>query len=248
MPMEPDLSFQPLGNWSDEERIHAVKRIFSSITPHYDLLNHIMSGRRDVYWRRFSVSRIHKDAQNILDVATGTGDLAIDIALSLPHCQVVGLDFVPVMMDTAISKTAKKGLSARISYVAGDATFLPFFDNRFDAATIAFGLRNIPNREKALREMMRVVRPGGQVIVLEMTFPKNLRLRRFFSWYLNTAIPMLGYVISGDARAYQYLPDSIQDFLRPDQLTYLLESVGITSIKTFPLTFGLTYVHEGLIQ
>ncbi len=246
--MEPTLNNKPLKSWSPEERIGAVKTIFNTITPHYDLLNRIMSGRRDVAWRRFAVKRLPEHVTRVLDVATGTGDLAIEIAEQRPHVEVVGADFIEKMMRVAQTKTAGKNLASRIKFVAGDANRLPFKDKEFDSATIAFGLRNIPDRLAAIKEISRVIKPSGKLIVLEMTFPSNLRLRRFFTWYLNKMIPILGGAISGNFKAYRYLPDSIQDFLSPEELTILFEKAGLRSVKTFPLTFGLTYVHEGVIE
>ncbi len=240
------MNQKPIETWTEEERIAVVKRIFNTVTPHYDLLNRLMSARRDVRWRRFTMKRIPKDARLVLDVATGTGDLAIEIAGNLT-AQVVGADFVPKMMEVAKEKTSKQDLSQRISYVAADANTLPFPSRVFDVATMAFGLRNIPNPKTALAEMARVVKSGGKVMVLEMTFPRNMKLRWFFQWYLNNVIPLVGRIISGDAGAYTYLPDSIQHFLHPDELTALYKEVGLVSVKAFPLTFGLTYLHEGVI-
>lgn len=244
--MEPALNNKPLNQWSDEERITAVKGIFKAISPRYDLLNRVMSGRQDVRWRRFAVSRIPAEARRVLDVATGTGDLAIDIA-SAGQREVVGADFVENMMRFAVEKTAAQDLSAKIAYAAADALHLPFPDNSFDAATMAFGIRNMPDRLSALAEMARVVKSGGKVLILEMTFPRNLRLRRFFTWYLNHVIPLIGGIISGNSKAYRYLPDSIQDFLHPDDLAVLFEKAGLQSVRAFPLTFGLTYLHEGCV-
>ena len=241
------MKSKPLKKWTPDERISAVKSIFNTITPHYDLLNRIMSGRRDVAWRKFAVERIPDNARKILDVATGTGDLAIAIAQGGLDIEVVGVDFVEKMMRLAQQKTKVKGLDQRIDYSAADATILPFNSNEFDSATIAFGLRNIPDRLAALKEMGRVVKKGGKVIALEMTFPKNLGLRNFFKWYLNNMIPILGGIISGNRAAYRYLPDSIQDFLTPDELSDLFECAGFKSINKFPLTFGLTYLHEGTV-
>lgn len=240
------MKSKPLKNWTPDERISAVKSIFNTITPHYDLLNRIMSGRRDVAWRRFAAKRLNPDFKRILDLATGTGDLAIAIAERFPEAKVTGADFVEKMMRLAKTKTIQKGLGDRVEFVAADATRLPYRDCQFDAVTIAFGLRNIPDRLTALKEMKRIVRPGGKVITLEMTFPKNLRLRNFFRWYLNHMIPIVGGVISGNRDAYTYLPDSIQDFLTPEELGDLFKLAGFKSINKFPLTFGLTYLHEGI--
>lgn len=245
--MEPAVSHKPINKWTEQERITAVKRIFNTITPHYDLLNRIMSSRRDVGWRRFAVKRIPKAAKKVLDVATGTGDLALDLADQRPDVEVTGVDFVEKMLRQAEAKTSKRALDGRIRFAVGDATRLPFADHEFDASMIAFGIRNIPDRLKALQEMVRVVKPGGKVLVLEMTFPRNLRLRAFFTWYLNHVIPVVGGLISGNSSAYRYLPDSIQDFLHPDQLADLFQNAGLRSVEEFPLTFGLTYLHEGLV-
>lgn len=245
--MEPTLKEKPLDRWSDIERVSAVKQIFNTITPHYDLLNRVMSGRRDVTWRRSAVSKVPVAAKRLLDVATGTGDLAMDIVRHRTDIHVFGVDFVEKMIQRAKAKTVKAHLSQRISFVAGDAMALPFDDNEFDCATVAFGIRNMPDRLKAVKEMARVVKPGGKIICLEMTFPRNLRLRRFFKWYLNNVIPVLGGIISRNFQAYRYLPDSIQDFLHPDDLSKLFRQAGLTSLSEYPLTFGLTYVHEGCV-
>lgn len=244
--MEPTVEKKPINTWTQEERVAVVKRIFNTVTPHYDLLNRLMSARQDVRWRRFTVRKVPQYAALVLDVATGTGDLAIEIARSVGS-EVIGVDFVEKMMTVAQEKTAAHGLMGQISYAAGDANLLPFRSQLFDAATIAFGIRNIPDPRTALQEMARVVKPGGKVMVLEMTFPRNMRLRRFFYWYLNNIIPIVGKFVSGDSGAYRYLPDSIQHFLHPDELTDLFRQVGLISVKAYPLTFGLTYLHEGTV-
>jgi demethylmenaquinone methyltransferase/2-methoxy-6-polyprenyl-1,4-benzoquinol methylase len=244
--MEKNVSQKPLKDWTKEERISAVKTIFNTITPNYDLLNRIMSARQDVRWRKLAVRRIPQDVELVLDVATGTGDLAIAMAESRPGASIIGLDFVEKMMRIAQEKTGKHQLINRISYTAGDALHLPFMDAQFDVVTAAFGLRNMPDRMTPISEMRRVLKPGGKLLILEMTFPKNLKLRKFFAWYLNHMIPIIGGAISGDWKAYRYLPDSIQDFLDPEELTKLFEKAGLTKVKTYPMTLGLTYLHEGI--
>ena len=245
--MEPVIDKKPIKDWTSEERIEVVKRIFNAVTPHYDKLNRIMSARQDVTWRRYTASRLSVTDKKVLDVATGTGDLAIDITTKWPETEVIGVDFVEKMMRFGHDKVEQKGLTNRISYAASDALYLPFQDNEFDAATIAFGLRNIPDRLAALKEMVRVVKSGGKVITLEMTFPRNMGFRWFFKWYLNNVMPLVGRMISGNSEAYRYLPASIQDFLHPDDLTELYEMAELTSIKAVPLTFGITYMHEGIV-
>ncbi|NIS16736.1 MAG: bifunctional demethylmenaquinone methyltransferase/2-methoxy-6-polyprenyl-1,4-benzoquinol methylase UbiE [candidate division Zixibacteria bacterium] len=241
------MSEKPLKDRSDKEKIDAVRDIFGKITPNYDRMNRIMSARRDVSWRRFLVRRIPSDALKVLDVATGTGDVAIEIARRRPEIQVTGLDFVQEMLNLAIEKTEKDGLVDKIEYINGDAMAMPFEDSTFDVSTIAFGMRNIPDRLGAIKEMARVVKPRGKVLILEMTFPKNLKMRQFFHWYLNKVIPVLGTFIAGNRSAYRYLSDSIQNFIHPDQLTDLFRQAGLQEVREYPLTMGITYLHEGIV-
>lgn len=230
-----------------QKKIETVKEIFNNITPYYDRMNRIMSCRRDVHWRKFLVSQLPKDAHKIVDVATGTGDVAIEIAKRRPEVEVTGLDFVQRMLDIGLEKIIRKNLQDRIKLINGDAMDLPFEDGSFDAATIAFGMRNIPDRRGAIKEMIRVVRPGGKVLVLEMTFPRNLGMRKFFDWYLNRVIPLLGSAITGNPSAYKYLSDSIHNFIHPDELKKIFEDVGLKDVQAFPLTLGITYLHEGVV-
>jgi len=246
--MESNLNKKPLNEWSEKERISAVKKIFSTITPKYDLLNHLLSGGQDIRWRNFTARRLPENATHLLDVATGTGDLAMTMARKHPQLKVTGVDFVREMMDIARQKTARAGLSSRIDYIAGDAMRLPFEDNMFDAATVAFGFRNMPDRIGALKEMSRVVKCGGKIMVLEMTLPRGRAGGRFFKWYIKNVIPRIGKIISGDGGAYEYLSSSIEDFLKPDELTSYFEQAGLHGIKAFPLTFGITYLHEGITR
>ncbi len=234
-------------NWSADKRVATVKRIFGTIAPHYDLLNHLLSGGQDIRWRNKTVKRLSADSTLVLDIACGTGDLSLATVRRRPNTTVIGLDFVKPMLELARTKTDRAGLQSRVHHTVGDAIRLPFDDNRFDAAMVAFGFRNMPDRARALSEMRRVVKSGGKVLVLEMTLPRNMRMRRFFVWYLNTVIPFLGGLISGNREAYRYLPDSIADFLKPGELTGLFEGAGLLDIHAFPLTFGITYLHEGRV-
>jgi demethylmenaquinone methyltransferase / 2-methoxy-6-polyprenyl-1,4-benzoquinol methylase len=245
--MEPALNNKPLKQPTDEERITPKKSIFDAIRERYDLLKRIMSGRQDVRWRRFAVSRLSEREKNAHDVATGTGDLAIDIAVGR-EIEVFGVDFVEKVMRFAVEKNQARRLSKRITHAVADALHLPFPEKSFDVASMASGNRNMPGRLSALKDMTRVVSPGGKILVLEMTFPRNLMLRRFFTWYLNNVIPVLVGIISGNRSAYGYLLDSIQDFLHPDDIAVLLENTGFQSVNAFPLTLGLTCLHEGYVS
>ncbi len=244
--MDPTVNKKPLNEWTDEERVASVKKIFREITPVYDRMNRIMSARQDVHWRRFTVRRIPENAGKVIDIATGTGDLAMDIKKKFAGAEVFGVDFVKEMLDLAVLKLKKNNSLNDIYYELGDAMHLPFRENQFDASTIAFGLRNIPDRLGAVQEMARVVKPGGKVMVLEMTFPRNMKLRKFFFWHLNRIIPLLGKIVAKNSPAYTYLPESIQDFMHPDELAEVFKESGLINIKAFPLSFGITYLHEGI--
>ena len=234
-----------MNNRNVEGYAQSVKGMFNRITPHYDLLNRLLSGRRDVAWRRFAAKRIPPEARLILDVACGTGDLAIEICRRRPGTEVYAVDFAQKMMEFGVLKSVKRGLNSRIHFIGGNALKLPFPDDTFDVCGAAFGLRNIPDKLSALKEMRRVVKPGGRVFILEMTFPRDLKLRRLFLWYFRNVMPRVGRMISGDRNAYRYLPDSIQDFLPPEELSALFIEAGLAEVKAFPLHWGMTYLHEG---
>ncbi|MCF7810796.1 bifunctional demethylmenaquinone methyltransferase/2-methoxy-6-polyprenyl-1,4-benzoquinol methylase UbiE [bacterium] len=223
-----------------------IRDMFDLITPRYDLLNRVLSARQDVYWRRRTVKLLPDKCERVLDSATGSGDLAIEIARKYPDAQVIGLDFVYRMLELAGKKTLEANAENQIHYISGDANCLPFEDHTFDAVTIAFGLRNIQDRLAAVNEMKRVVRPGGKVLVLEMTFPQNIGMRWFFRFYLNFVIPTLGRLISKGG-AYRYLSDSIQGFLSPDEMKALFSEAGLINIKAHRLTGGICYIHEGTV-
>jgi demethylmenaquinone methyltransferase / 2-methoxy-6-polyprenyl-1,4-benzoquinol methylase len=230
---------------NEDQHIANVKGIFSAITPTYDLLNHLLSGRRDIAWRKAVVRVLPQNASRILDLAAGTGDLTIAIAQKHSDALIVGADFVPEMLFRAVEKS--RHLS-NIHYLAADALRLPFPDHSFDAVTIAFGLRNILRKNEALAEMKRLVKPGGLVLVLEMTLPQWRPARLFFHWYLSTVLPFLGSLISRKKSAYQYLSASIHSFLRPDALTQLFIEAGLKDVEAKALTFGICYLHYGKVS
>ena len=231
---------------TDAERIGMVKEIFSTVTGRYDFLNHFLSLRRDVAWRRFAVKKMSfTSTLRFLDVATGTADLAIRACLSHPRITVVGLDFMKEMLDVGQLKIARAGLSERIQLLRGDALSLPFPGNSFDVAGIAFGIRNIPDRLRALREMARVVIPGGRIMVLEMAFTPGWFSNLIYHTYLNRLLPRIARRFSLNPRAYYYLADSIMNFPSPDQFSALMREAGMVDIETHKLTFGATYLYVG---
>lgn len=231
---------------SDSERIRMVREIFATITDKYDFLNHLLSLRQDIAWRRFAVKKMRFfQTHRFLDVGTGTCDLAIETAMRHRNVQVSGLDFVEEMVLLGKKKIERDELSPRIELLRGDALHLPSPRDSFDAAGIAFGIRNIPDKKRALQEMMRVVVPGGQVLVLEMTFPQAPFFQNLYSLYLNRILPFLARAFSPNPKAYFYLGDSIMDFPTARAFARLMESVGLVNIEMYPLTLGITYLHIG---
>ncbi|MCJ7684278.1 MAG: bifunctional demethylmenaquinone methyltransferase/2-methoxy-6-polyprenyl-1,4-benzoquinol methylase UbiE [Desulfobacteraceae bacterium] len=230
----------------DYDRIRIVRDIFATITGKYDFLNHFLSLRQDVFWRRFAVRQMRFfNTGRFLDVATGTSDLAIDAALRYPDIQVTGLDFVKEMLDHAVMKIAGKNLSARVNLMQGNALDLPFPDDSFDATGIAFGIRNIPDRAGALKELRRVVVPGGQVLVLELTFPQTLYFKGFYHIYLNMILPLLARVFSSNSDAYHYLGESIMNFPSVKSFAEMMKDVGLANVKVYTLTLGICHLFIG---
>lgn len=231
---------------TDIQRIGLVKEIFSTISTRYDFLNRFLSFRRDVFWRRFAVARMSFfSTRRFLDVATGTGDLAIEAARTYPGIRVTGLDFVAEMMAPGQHKIRRMGFDGRIDLVRGDALHLPFPSASVDVTAVAFGIRNMPDRLAALREMARVVVPGGQVMVLEMTFPESRLFQKIFDIYLNRLLPDLARLFSPNPAAYLYLADSIMNFPTPSQFSALMRQAGLIDVTAWPLTLGITQLHVG---
>jgi demethylmenaquinone methyltransferase/2-methoxy-6-polyprenyl-1,4-benzoquinol methylase len=224
-----------------------IQAMFSSIAPRYDLLNRLLSFGRDLYWRRFAVNQLPKlKAGMFLDVATGTGDVAIEIVKQQAlHTKVIGVDFSDQMLELGKKKIIKMGYQNQIDLGFGDVTALPFEDKTFDAAIIAFGIRNLPDYKSGIKEMTRVVKDRGKVVILEFSSIQN----RFFKWpfhlYLTKVLPFIGEIVSGRKGAYKYLPDSMLDFPDPEELKRIMEEVGLQEVKYFKLTFGSTAVHVG---
>ena len=241
-----DKAYPSIREATEKQRVGMVKEIFSTITPRYDFLNHFLSMRRDIAWRRFTIKKMRFfQTKRLLDIACGTGDLSIDAAEKYPEITVNGVDFVREMIQVGQKKVNQKRVAKRIHLVAGDALRLPFRDNSFDVAAMAFGIRNIPDRQNALREMLRVVVPGGQVMILEMTFTRNPFFQVFYTIYLNHILPRLAKRFSSNPGAYHYLADSIMNFPSPDEFTAMMEDSGIENVDAYSLTFGVTYLHVG---
>jgi len=231
---------------SDAQRVGMVKEIFSTITGRYDFLNHLLSLRRDIAWRRFAIKKMNFfRTGRFLDIACGTGDLSINACLEHRQISVDAVDFVFPMVKAANEKAKKSGLSGRINIIQANALGLPFGDNTFDVSAMAFGIRNIPKREDALRQMLRVTVPGGQIMILEMTFIQNRLFKLLYYIYLNYLLPLMAKVFSKNAAAYYYLADSIMNFPTPEEFAALMRDAGISEVEIYPRTFGIACLYVG---
>lgn len=220
--------------------------MFARIAGRYDLLNHLLSGNTDRRWRRRVAARL-RDAlagpgARVLDVACGTGDLALAVLEVAPHARVAGVDFCRPMLVHA----ARKAVGRRVPFCEGDALRLPFADATFDAVTIGFGLRNLSSVEAGLSELLRVLRPGGTAAILEFSKPVVPGFSALFQFYFSRLLPAVGGVVSGSRAAYEYLPDSVRKF--PDQkgLAGLMRGVGFERVEFENLTGGIAALHTGV--
>ena len=225
-----------------------VRDMFDRIVPRYDLMNRLMTGGRDVAWRRLAVREAlrgrSRGACHVLDVATGTGDLAIALR-DAGAGSVVGLDFSAPMLAEAARKDTSSADRAkrRIDWVEGDAMALPFPDESFDAVTVAFGLRNMPSYHRALQEMARVLRAGGTLVCLETTLFRDSALRAAFNWYFSRVVPIVGGLLSGDSDAYRYLPASAAAFPDADTLGRMMLQAGLSKVRYLRLGLGTVALH-----
>lgn len=222
-----------------------VRAMFDRIAPRYDLLNRTMTAGLDGRWRRAAAAAADLAAgDSALDCCTGTGDLAFELASRVTGSgRVVGLDFAEEMLVRARAKAAARG--AAVEFVQGDALALPFETGAFDAATVAFGIRNVSDLDAGLSEMARVVRPGGRVVILEITTPR--RLRRFYEVWFDRVVPRLGRVLGRDGDAYAYLPASVRRFPEPPELAARMSAAGLTDIRWRPLAGGIVALHHGRV-
>lgn len=228
---------------TQDSKKEQVEDMFDNIAPKYDFLNRTLSMNIDVTWRNTLVKWLNNDApKKVLDVATGTGDLALAIQRGT-GAEVVGLDLSQQMLNVGIEKVKKAGLSDKISMQKGDAENLPFEDNKFDAVSVAFGVRNFENLEKGLSELRRVVKVGGSVYILEFSKVEGF-LRPFYMFYFKNILPRIGKLISKDNRAYTYLPDSVEAFPHGNVMKGILENIGFKTVVFKKLTFGIATIYK----
>jgi demethylmenaquinone methyltransferase/2-methoxy-6-polyprenyl-1,4-benzoquinol methylase len=222
----------------------AVRDMFARIAPYYDLINYLMSWGQDSRWRHIAVGLARPEQGRVLDVATGTGDMALELARYTDS--VVGLDLCPEMMRRGQAKIEKKGMEKRVDFIMGDALALPFSDNSFDCALNGFALRNVADINLFLAELRRVVKPGGRVVCLELVRPASGIIGFFYRFYLYKIVPVLGRRLSGDGKAYHYLPDSVGGFLSVVEFGKIMEEVGFRQVDHRSLNLGTIAVHVGV--
>lgn len=225
-----------------------IQSLFDSIAPDYDKLNHLLSLGIDKSWRRRALKHIvRKDRTcRILDIACGTGDFSIAIAKKGgPQTQVTGLDLSEGMLRVMEHKVTAEGLEWRISTEQGNCERMRYEDSHFDCATIAFGIRNFEQREEGLREILRVLKPGGRLVILELSVPSNPMLRRCYNVYFTKVLPLIGGAISGDRAAYRYLPASVLKFPGKEEWMATMRGCGFTNVRHKAFTLGICRMYIG---
>lgn len=230
----------------EQSKKEQVEEMFDNIAPNYDRLNHILSLNIDRIWRRRVMRIVRRSkARRIMDLATGTGDLAIAMAKRVDRTQILGVDLSEEMLAVARTKIQKQGLEERIMLEKGDAENLTMVaDGSLDAVTVAFGVRNFENMERGLSEIYRTLRPGGKLVVLEFSMPKDRLIRWIYSQYAHRLLPRIGGMISKDKRAYTYLPDSVEEFPSPERFAEIVRSVGFSSVRLRSQSFGIAYIYD----
>ena len=217
--------------------------MFDAIAPRYDLLNHVLSVGMDRGWRNRAVDALAlPDHARVLDLCTGTGDLALAAVARARGASVIGVDFAAEMLRLGLTKVRAASLDSRIRLVRGDAARIPVGDATCDAATIGFGIRNVAEPARALAEIARVVKPGGRLAILEFGQPRIPGIRTLYSWYFRYMLPLVGRLISKHQSAYSYLPASVGTFPPPAEFSKILAATGFSHVQAVPLTFGIVYL------
>ncbi len=223
-----------------------VAEMFDNISPRYDFLNHFLSLGIDRLWRRRAIKYLKVESPKlILDIATGTGDFAIE-ALTLDPEKVIGIDISNGMLEIGRKKLIRKKLDDRIELLQGDSEGLNFESNKFDAVIVAFGVRNFEHLEKGLGDMLRVLKPGGRVVILEFSKPRFFPFKQIYQFYFKWILPKIGRMVSKDNSAYTYLPDSVKAFPDGDAFLRILDKVGFQNTECKPLTLGISSIYTAV--
>ena len=232
---------------NEEHKATQVKRMFDSIAGTYDTLNHALSFGIDKIWRKKGIAFLRPfSPESILDIATGTGDLAISMHKTLKANRIIGADISEGMMDVGRKKVSEAGLSEYISFEFQDCTALTYADNTFDAVTAAFGVRNFEDIEQGIREMYRVLKPNGHLMILELSTPEHFPMKQLYSIYSKVVIPNIGRLLSKENTAYSYLPASIKVVPQGKVMTDLLNRVGFKEAQAHTFTFGICSLYTGI--
>jgi demethylmenaquinone methyltransferase/2-methoxy-6-polyprenyl-1,4-benzoquinol methylase len=243
----PPTGTKPEGATSERDASRNVREMFTRIAPRYDLLNHLLSAQMDKRWRARTSRELRPILDRadavVLDLCCGTGDLAFAMARDA-KASIVGADFSHTMLVRANEKNVRRGTEKHsILFVEGDALHLPFANGSFDLVTTAFGFRNLANYEAGLREIFRILKPGGTLGILEFTEPAPGVVGQLYRFYCQTILPKIGGFISGDAAAYAYLPRSVERFFRPDELASLMRQVGYSPVRYHLMTLDSVALH-----
>ncbi|MEH6765601.1 MAG: bifunctional demethylmenaquinone methyltransferase/2-methoxy-6-polyprenyl-1,4-benzoquinol methylase UbiE [Aequorivita antarctica] len=230
---------------SSEGKKKQVEQMFDAISENYDGLNRIISLGSDIKWRKKVIKMVaEKKPKTILDIATGTGDLAIQFAEKTSAEKIVGLDLSEGMLSVARKKVSGKPISKKIEFVQADSEALPFEDNTFDAITVSFGIRNFENLEKGLSEIIRVLKKDGIFVVLETSVPTKFPFKQGYHFYSKTILPLVGKMFSKDKVAYKYLSESASVFPHGEKLNNILRKIGFKEVKNLPQTFGVATIYN----
>ncbi len=230
----------------DSSKREQIAEMFDNVSPKYDFLNHLLSGGIDFWWRKKAISMLRAEKpQLILDIATGTGDLAVEAVKQLKPKKVIGVDISEGMLSFGREKMKKLGLEDKIELQMGDSEKLQFENNTFDAVIVSFGVRNFENLEKGLTDMCRVTKSGGTCVVMEFSNPKTPVIKQLYNFYNATILPFIGRLVSKDSSAYSYLPESVKAFPEGENFLRVFEKAGFSQTKCIPLTFGVCSIYVG---
>ena len=244
MSLEPGMDQSAPLSLPLDKTPHRIAGMFDAIAGRYDLLNRLLSAGLDQRWRVRAVDALGLNGgEVVLDLCTGTADLALALSTS-GDVSIVGVDFAGEMLRRGYQKVQQAGVSRQVRLVRGDAMCVPMPGAVVDAATVGFGIRNVQTAADALREINRVLRPGGRLAILEFGFPSSSLLRAAYGWYFRRVLPLIGRLVSRHQSAYSYLPASVGTFWEPHDFCQVLIAAGFADVRAVPLTLGVVYLYE----